>query len=56
MRYTWFFKWFWTSELFTWVVLAWSFLALVYLLCKPVERLSLDDQFKSKALNSDNKV
>lgn len=48
----WFYKWFWTSEFFIWVLIVWIVIAFFYLIFKPTERLSFEDQLKNKDLES----
>jgi LMBR1 domain-containing protein 1 len=52
IRNTWFFKWFYANEIFTWFLIVWIVIAFFYLIFKPVERLSLEDHIKNKDLES----
>ena len=48
----WFFKWFWTENVFIWILICWLVVAFFYLIFKPTERLSLEDQLKNKDLEA----
>jgi magnesium-transporting ATPase (P-type) len=48
----WFYKWFYSNELFTWFLIVWIVLAFFYLIFKPTEKLSLEDQIKNKDLEA----
>ena len=52
IRHLWFFKWFWDSKFFPWILIIWIVIAFFYLIFKPVERLSLEDQIKNKDLEA----
>lgn len=52
IKNTWFFKWFYSNEIFTWFLIVWIVIAFFYLIFKPVERLSLEDHIKNKDLES----
>lgn len=55
VRYAWFFKWFWTSEFFSWFLLFWTCIAFIYLMCKPAERLSLDSKMRNTDVEENKK-
>ena len=48
----WFFQWFWSSQFFPWLLLIWIIISFFYLIFKPQEKLSLDDQIKDKDLEA----
>jgi LMBR1 domain-containing protein 1 len=48
----WFYKFFYSNNLFTWVLIIWIILAFFYLIFKPRERLSLEDQVMNKDLEA----
>lgn len=47
-----FYKWFYDNDLFTWFLIVWIVLAFFYLIFKPRERLSLEDQIRNKDLEA----
>jgi len=49
---TWFFKWFYANEIFTWFLIIWIIIAFFYLIFKPTERLSLEDHIKNKDMEA----
>ena len=49
---TWLVKWFYMNDLFTWALTVWIVVAFFYLIFKPRERLSLEDQIKNKDLEA----
>lgn len=52
VRNMYFFKWFWTSDFFTWILIIWSVIAFFYVIFKPLEQLTLEDHPKNKDLES----